>query len=145
MMKEKVIIGGEESGGVSILGHIPEKDGILANLLIVEMVSKMKKPLSKILEELYSLVKKLYNIRINLSLEEDKKTKFLEDLKNNPPTLDNARISETKLIDGVKLIYSDGSWILARPSGTEPLMRIYCESQSLVQIDNLVAQAKKMI
>lgn len=145
MMKEKVIIGGEESGGISILGHIPEKDGILANMLVVEMISKMKKPLSKILEELYGLVNKLYNIRINLALKEEKKIKFLEELKNNPPTLADTKISEIKSLDGLKIVYNDGSWFLVRPSGTEPVVRIYCESQSPVQIDNLVAQVKKMI
>jgi alpha-D-glucose phosphate-specific phosphoglucomutase len=129
MMKEEVVIGGEESGGFSIRGHIPEKDGILANLLIVEMVAKRKKPLSEIWKELAETVGQAYNKRIDLKLAEKDKNEFMEKLsKQTPRELAGVKVKSVNKMDGVKLILSDGSWVLARASGTEPLVRLYAES-----------------
>ena len=131
MMKEPVIIGGEESGGLSIEGHIPEKDGILANLLIVEMVARKKKPLSAIFKDLEGKIGRHLTKRVNLHLPDDGKRALMEKLKSTPPKeFAGRKVVEVRSIDGAKFILDDGSWILIRPSGTELLVRVYLESGS---------------
>ena len=129
MMKEDVILGGEESGGLSIKGHIPEKDGLLANLLVVEMLAKKKKPLSVQWQELINEYGEVYGERINLEMPESRKKAFISGLKDAPPKqLAGSKVINVNTVDGAKLTLADGSWVLARPSGTEPLVRIYAES-----------------
>lgn len=133
------IIGGEESGGLSIQGHIPEKDGILANLLILEAMAVKKKSLIELQKELYDLVgAKFYQELVNLKLENcEQVTTALEKTKNME-NVGELKIVKTDLKDGVKLYLDDNSsWILVRPSGTEPLLRLYFESNSLEKIEKL--------
>ncbi|MCX5750711.1 MAG: hypothetical protein NT099_03435 [Candidatus Saganbacteria bacterium] len=146
MMKEDVIIGGEESGGLSILGHIPEKDGILACLLVSEMIIRRGKPLSQIYQDLIKKIGPFYQKRINLHLTEEKKQALVGSLKNNPPKeFAGIKVVEVKTIDGVKLVLDGGSWLLIRPSGTEPLVRIYLESQDQKVLDLLVEEVQKLV
>jgi alpha-D-glucose phosphate-specific phosphoglucomutase len=129
MMHEHVVIGGEESGGLSILGHIPEKDGILADLLIVEMIAKKKKPLSAIFTDMQKKIGAHYSKRINMEIPDEKKVSLIAGLKmKTPEKFAGKKVMELKTIDGAKLILEDGSWVLLRPSGTEPLLRVYMES-----------------
>ena len=124
MRDNDCIIGGEESGGLSIKGHIPEKDGILANLLVLEAMAYSGKSLVDLQKEIKALAGcSFVNDRIDLKLESRDKIK---------PVLDTvATLSDNKnLIDGVKVYFGDSSWVLARPSGTEPLLRIYFESDT---------------
>ena len=140
MMKEDVIIGGEESGGLSIKGHIPEKDGVLADLLVTEMVSRLGKPLSQIWKDLVKKIGPYEGRRGKLELSDEKKKEVMDLLKNKPPSkVGELKVSKVKTIDGVKIILEDNSWFVVRPSGTEPLVRIYAESKnpkSLDAIDN---------
>lgn len=132
MRKFNPIIAGEESGGLSIQNHIPEKDGILANLLVLEAMAYENKPLTELQQELKSLIgKEFINDRIDKRLENfDEVKPFLEKVKTLT-ALGNLKVSKRDLTDGVKLFFNDGeSWILARPSGTEPLLRIYFETTS---------------
>lgn len=146
MMKEDVVIGGEESGGLSIRGHIPEKDGILANLLIVEMVSRKRKPISQIYSDLENKVGRFYSKRINMHVSEDKKASLIASLTKNPPKeFAGRRVSEVRTIDGIKLIMDDGSWALLRPSGTEPLLRVYLESQDKGALKSLEEGVSRLI
>jgi alpha-D-glucose phosphate-specific phosphoglucomutase len=146
MMKESVIIGGEESGGLSIFGHIPEKDGILANLLIVEMVAKKKKPLSAIFSELEKKVGRHLSKRINAHLPEEKKRSLISSLKEKSPgKFAGEEIADKRIIDGIKLILADGSWVLFRPSGTEPLMRVYLESGSEARLKAMEGEVARLI
>lgn len=139
MRKNNALIGGEESGGLSIQGHIPEKDGILANLLILEAMATEEKSLSELQNDLYTLVgSKFYNERVDKKLKtRDEIEVALEKAKNTDKILDfNVIKKDTK--DGIKLYLDDeSSWILVRPSGTEPLLRIYFESDSADKIDRL--------
>jgi len=129
MLDDDVIIGGEESGGISIKGHIPEKDGLLANLLMVEMIAKHGKPLSAIWQDLTKRVGEVYTLRTNLHLREKNKASLMDKLsKETPRDLAGLKVRQVNKLDGVKLVLSDGSWVLARPSGTEPLVRVYAES-----------------
>lgn len=139
MRKFNPIIGGEESGGLSIQGHIPEKDGILANLLILEAMASKNKSLVELQKELYDLVgAKFFNERVDLKLENQEQIKISLQKAKEMKTVDNFKVIKTDLKDGVKLYLDDNaSWILVRPSGTEPLLRIYFESESLQKIEKL--------
>ncbi|MDO8885313.1 phosphoglucomutase/phosphomannomutase family protein [Candidatus Oleimmundimicrobium sp.] len=146
MLKEPVVIGGEESGGLSILGHVPEKDGILAGLLFCEVTANKNESLSNLLDEIYSEYGHFYNYRLDIHCSQDKKTKLLRDLKNNPPSsISGLKVNEVLLKDGVKFLLEGDSWILIRPSGTEPLVRIYMESCSTKTLENLRQYAETLL
>ena len=132
MLGGDIVIGGEESGGLSIKGHIPEKDGILACLLVLEMLAEYKRePLSKILENIHDKYGKRYGIRLDLRLSEERKKEVLDRFTNDPPAeIEGVSVMEVRTVDGIKLVLEDGDWILIRPSGTEPLVRVYIESKS---------------
>lgn len=139
MRKFNPIIGGEESGGLSIQGHIPEKDGILANLLILEAMGAKNKSLVELQEELYDFVGvKFFNERVDLKLEDQSRIKTALEKAKETQNVGDFSVVKICTKDGVKLYLNDNSsWILIRPSGTEPLLRIYFESDSLEKIEKL--------
>lgn len=139
MRKFDPIIGGEESGGLSIKGHIPEKDGILANLLILEAMARTEKSLVTLQKELYEFVgEEFFNDRVDLKLESDAQIKNALEKALNLKEFKDLKVIKTDTKDGVKLYFDDNSsWILVRPSGTEPLLRIYIESDSVEKITML--------
>lgn len=141
------IIGGEESGGLSIQDHIPEKDGILANLLILEAMGGKGKSLVELQEELYDLAGvKFFNDRIDLQLENQEQIKKAIEKVKNIEKIDELNVIKTDTKDGVKLYFDDNtSWILIRPSGTEPLLRIYFESDKLAKIEKLKIFINEML
>ncbi len=132
MLAENIIIGGEESGGLSILGHIPEKDGILANLLACEVAAIENKPLSIVYKNLLDEYGEVYTERINIHLKsEEQKNSIMHKLKMDPPSfIMNVKVNSINDIDGYKFLLKDGSWVLVRASGTEPVLRIYIEGTS---------------
>lgn len=139
MRKSNAIIGGEESGGLSVQGHIPEKDGILADLLVLEAMAVKGKTLVELQKELYEVAGMPFvNDRVDLHLESQEQVKnWIEKAKNTEKVGEFAVIKKD-FKDGVKLLLSDdSSWILVRPSGTEPLIRIYFESNSQESIEQL--------
>ncbi len=146
MRETEVLIGGEESGGLSIIGHIPEKDGILANMLVAEAIAYEGKPLSQLVEEAIAEANgPLFNQRLDLHLNDAHKAAVLEACTSNPPTeVAGIKVKEVGRKDGIKLYLEGGSWVLLRPSGTEPLMRVYMETNSLEQ-QNQIAQAMKQM
>lgn len=133
------IIGGEDSGGLSIQGHIPEKDGILADLLILEAMGSKSKSLVELENELYEFAGvRFFTDRIDLKLEDENQVKTAIEKAGKLQDVCGYKIINKKTIDGVKLYFEDNaSWILVRASGTEPLLRIYFESDSLGKIDKL--------
>ncbi|MBN2167784.1 MAG: phosphoglucomutase/phosphomannomutase family protein [Actinobacteria bacterium] len=138
MRSGDVIFGGEESGGLSIRGHVPEKDGLLADLMLINIASHFKKPLSEVLREIFNELGTCYGERIDLSIPEDDKQKILDKLKKEPPEkLGGETVVETNFGDGAKLITDKGNWVLFRASGTEPLMRTYIEADSKEAFDNI--------
>jgi len=148
MRTDEVIVGGEESGGLSIWGHIPEKDGIIANLSILEAMAYENKSLYKMIEELKQEIGIEYiNHRIGLRLSEDTKEKAVDLFRNNPPKqLAEMNVIEVSRKDGVKLYFDDtNSWMLIRPSGTEPLLRIYFETDSQQKLDKLVEDTRNLV
>lgn len=146
MRKYNPIIAGEESGGLSIQNHIPEKDGILANLLILEAMAYENKTLVELQKDLKTFIgKEFINDRIDKHLENfDEVKPFLEKVKKISQ-LGELKVIKTDLTDGVKLFFEDNeSWILVRPSGTEPLLRIYFETVSENKMDYLKNEMTKI-
>lgn len=132
MRETQVLIGGEESGGLSIIGHIPEKDGILADMLVAEAIAYEGKPLSQLVNEaIREAGGPLYNQRLDLHLSEAHKAAVLEFFIKTPPSaIADIPVKELGRKDGIKLYLEDGGWVLLRPSGTEPLIRVYLETNS---------------
>lgn len=146
MLKEQVIIGGEESGGLTISSHIPEKDGILANLLICEMIARLQKPLSQIINDVAEKHGYFCNRRVNLNLTPALKESLMDLLEKEPPVkAAGVKLSHVSKIDGIKMVFEDKSWILARPSGTEPKIRIYYENSSENKLKNMVSDFESFI
>ena len=144
--KNEIILGGEESAGLSIKGHYPEKDGILACLLAIEAVTVRHATLTEQLERLYQRVGKLENARIGVKLTPDVAEKLREKLAENPTELAGRKIDNVNRIDGVKFLFDDhSSWLLMRPSGTEPLVRIYAEAESKKDVDALLEAGKNYL
>ena len=134
MLNGKIIIGGEESGGLSIKGHIPEKDGLLANLLLLEIQAYLKNKygnsyISDYLEKIYEEFGTFYNTRLDLDVPDKRKDDIIEYFSGlEKYKIENRVVSKLLNIDGAKVMFDDGSWILVRASGTEPLIRCYIES-----------------
>ncbi len=139
MRRFNPVIGGEESGGLSIQGHIPEKDGILANLLILEAMAYVNKSLVELQKDLYDFVGcKFYNDRVDKRLDNVDEIKPLLEEYKNKQQIGNFKVKKIDTKDGVKLYFDDDtSWMLIRPSGTEPLLRIYFESGNLQKLEDL--------
>jgi phosphoglucomutase len=143
--EDKIVIGGEESAGLSIKGHYPEKDGILACLLAAEAVAARGTSLTDQLNDLYSRVGKLEAGRIGIRLTPQLMETLGEKLKEDPKEIGGRRVERTNRMDGVKFIFADGSWLLMRPSGTEPVVRIYAESESAKDLEVLLEQGHKFL
>lgn len=143
--QDKIIIGGEESAGLTIKGHVPEKDGILACLLVAEMVAHEGLPVRKLLERLYEQVGRFVTKRENIILAPEIEAAFADKLKAAPATIAGVKIMEKVTIDGTKFILEDGSWLLFRKSGTEPVVRLYAEASSEVRLKELLAAGRELI
>jgi alpha-D-glucose phosphate-specific phosphoglucomutase len=143
--ENKIVIGGEESAGLSIKGHYPEKDGILACLLAAEAVAARGTSLTAQLEELYRRVGRLESGRIGVRLTPQLMDSLAAKLKEDPKEIGGRRVERTNRMDGVKFIFADGSWLLMRPSGTEPVVRIYAESESAKDLEVLLEQGHKYL
>lgn len=128
---DKITLGGEESAGMTIRGHVPEKDGILACLLVAEMIAARGVSLAEQLRDLFRRVgREFWPIRVNLHLSEETQAKLPDRLRADFKQFAGRRVTETNRKDGLKLIFDDGSWMLMRLSGTEPLVRVYTEAAS---------------
>jgi len=140
--QDKIAIGGEESAGLTIRHHVPEKDGVLAGLLICEMVAKRGKNLGAQLTELFAKVGSYYPERQNFRLTPEGKTKFTTKLGTNPTEFASRKVSQIVRTDGLKLVLDDGSWVCYRVSGTEPVVRVYTEARSPEDLAKLSLAAK---
>jgi phosphoglucomutase len=145
IMQDKIAIGGEESAGLSIRHHVPEKDGLLAGLLCCEMVARRGKSLGEQLKALCNQVGSYYPMRENFRLTPEVKAKFTEKLKSDPREFCGHGVSAVVRTDGLKLIFEDGSWVCYRLSGTEPVVRVYSEARSQRGLEKLSTAAKKWI
>lgn len=138
MRNNDVIIAGEESGGLSIKGHIPEKDGIIANLLVIEMLAYSGKKLYEMQRELKNLfTRDFINDRTDLKLDSKEEQQKIIDKFKDLSKIGDFDIADKNSIDGLKLILNGGNWILLRKSGTEPLLRIYFEADSIENLNKM--------
>jgi phosphoglucomutase len=140
--EDKIALGGEESAGLTIRGHVPEKDGILACLLVAEMTAARK---ASIAEQLRAMFKKLgrefHPIRENLHLSDEQKANTIRKVAVDASTLLGRKVVSVDRTDGAKFVFEDGSWILVRLSGTEPIVRLYVEAQSSAATGKLKKEA----
>jgi len=146
MMSEDVLIGGEESGGISFKGHIPEGDGPIMGLLLVEIVSAMNKPLNALVDDLLKDVGPAFyertDLRLSRPVAKAEMTEFLT--KQAPAEIGGEKVTEISQRDGVKYIMADDSWLLIRPSGTEPVLRVYAEGRSQGMVQALLGYGEKV-
>ena len=143
--EDKIILGGEESAGLSIRGHYPEKDGILACLLAAEAVAVRGATLTEQLEDLYQRVGRLESGRIGVRLTDEVASKLKGKLEMEPSEVGGRKVGSINRMDGVKFLFEDGSWMLLRPSGTEPLVRIYAESETRSDLESLLEIGKRYL
>ena len=142
---DKIAIGGEESAGLTIRGHVPEKDGVIAGLLVAEMVAVRGKSIGTQLKELFAKVGSYYPIRENFHLTPEVKAAFTEKLKGDPTELGGRKVMQVVRTDGLKLVLDDGSWVCYRLSGTEPVVRAYVETRNEKDMESLRAAAEKFV
>jgi phosphoglucomutase len=143
--QDKILIGGEESAGLSIRHHVPEKDGVLAGLLCCEMVARRGASLGTQLQQIFAEVGSYYPLRENFRLTPEVKEKFTEKLRRDPSEFDGNKVASVVRTDGLKLVLGDGSWVCYRLSGTEPVVRLYSEARSREDLAKLSAAAKAWI
>lgn len=142
MDNDDILVGGEEAGGIGFKDYIPERDGTLAGLLLLEMMAYRKKSMLKILQEMEKQFGRYYYLREDLKIQNPNiKIQKFKGIKN----ILAKEVVEIKDYDGVKLICSDGSWLMFRGSGTEPIIRVYAESKSLNKSKNLIKFGKRLV
>jgi alpha-D-glucose phosphate-specific phosphoglucomutase len=146
MLKDDVLIGGEESGGISFRGHIPEGDGILMGLLLIEIVAASGAALDELVDGLLADVGPAEYARVDLRLSrpiaKDRMVKRLSE--NAPASIGGSRIADVSTLDGAKYILEDDSWLLIRPSGTEPVLRVYAEARDRDMVDALIQHGQSI-
>jgi len=145
MLAENALIGGEESGGYGFRGHIPERDGILSGLYFLDFMIKTGKNPSELLDYLYSKVGPHYYQRVDIKFPEGKRQVITNRIKRNlPESIDGVRVVKLDTTDGFRIILADTTWLLIRFSGTEPVLRIYSESNSLSRVEKLLELGKEI-
>jgi phosphomannomutase len=139
MLREDILIGAEESGGIGVKGHIPERDGILNSLLFLEAVVAAGRPPSEMVREMHSEFGEFYYGRRDLCLDVRRGLDLVSRLADTPPArLAAYDVTGMERLDGTKLLFSDESWILFRQSGTEPVLRVYSEATSMTKREELL-------
>jgi phosphomannomutase len=144
MLRDDVLIGGEESGGISFKGNIPEGDGVMMGLLIVEMVAVLGIPLDELVSNLLAEVGPAHYARLDLRLSRPiSKEPMVQHLVDTAPdAIGDIAVNNINTLDGVKYILEDGAWLLIRPSGTEPVLRIYAEANAPDKVEALLRHGR---
>ena len=138
ILEGKILIGGEESAGITIEGHVPEKDGILADALVARAVAEAGRPIGDLLADLEKEIGPFVSDRIDLPITDKERAKLAEWRRSPPDRLGSRKVERTDRIDGMKFVFEDGSWVLFRESGTEPVARFYAEAHSRSDLDALL-------
>lgn len=146
MASEDVLLGGEESGGIAIKGHIPERDGIFDGLTIYEYMMETGKTLKQLCAEIYELVGAFYYDRHDLTIDNAKKEQIIADAQAGKYTrFGDFEITSVEMIDGVKYHLNNGGWTMLRASGTEPLLRVYAEGSNQAETADILAAVERTI
>jgi phosphoglucomutase len=142
----EIVLGGEESAGMTIRGHVPEKDGILACLLVAEMIAARQASLADQLRDLFRRTRvECWAVRVNLQVSNELQEMMPELMKRDTKQFAGREVKRTDRRDGLKLVLDDGSWVLMRPSGTQPVVRVYAEASSLLEAKRLSGEARTWI
>jgi alpha-D-glucose phosphate-specific phosphoglucomutase len=141
----RIAIGGEESAGLTVRGHVPDKDGILACLLVAEMVAATGKTLRQLLDDLYHRVGEFHARRINLHLTPELEARYGQKLGVTPETFGSLKVRKKITIDGNKFLLENNAWVLFRKSGTEPVVRVYGEAPSNELLNEILSAAEDFI
>jgi len=146
MLNDDVLLGGEESGGIAIKGHIPERDGIWIGLTIIEYMARTGKTLDELVKEAIKITGKFAYRRIDLHLTEDIKQEVLKNCRGNKySSFGKYKVKRIETIDGFKFFFSDDEWLMIRASGTEPVLRTYSEAPTASIADDILESARKAI
>ncbi|MEW6425644.1 MAG: phosphoglucomutase/phosphomannomutase family protein [Bacillota bacterium] len=146
LMEKGCLLGGEESGGLSIRGHVPEKDGVLAGLLAAEIVARHRQGLGGRLAEIWGRCGRLYSERVDVHTSREEKERVLGVLRELAPAeVAGKKVTGRLTVDGTKLVLEDGSWLLIRASGTEPLFRIYAEANNPEDLKDIQRWGRSLI
>ena len=144
--EDKIALGGEESAGLTIRGHIPEKDGILACLLVAEMIAARGASIGEQVRAMYKkLGREFWPVRENLHLSDEQKANAVKRVAVDASTLAGRKVVSIDRTDGAKFVFEDGSWMLLRLSGTEPLLRLYVEAESAAASAKLTREATQWV
>ncbi len=146
MVNEDVLVGGEESGGIAIKGHIPERDGIWMGLTIWEFMAKSGKSLKELIQEVYDITGTFWFERNDLHISEDIKQKVLTNCKSGSYNqFGKYKVSKIDDLDGYKYFFDENTWLMIRASGTEPVLRIYAEAATKELTFDILDDAKKTL
>jgi alpha-D-glucose phosphate-specific phosphoglucomutase len=144
MMETDAMIGGEESGGFAFRGNVPERDGILAGLYILDMMVKLGKKPTELIELLFSKTGPHYYDRIDSAFSGDRKSREQTIVANRPSSIAGLKVIDLITVDGFKFTLEDGGWMLIRFSGTEPILRVYCETTHQDKVANILQDGLKI-
>ena len=145
LSKGEIMFGGEESAGLSIKGHVPEKDGILAGALVAEMVAFTGQTIQDLLNDVFERVGRLYNTRQDLAMTESMQGQVKQIIDHPPSTFAGTEVTQVNKLDGCKLLLSDGGWYLIRSSGTEPVIRCYGEANSPERLEEIMQAGHQLL
>ena len=146
MLTDNVLLGGEESGGIATAGHIPERDGIWMGLILFELMAKSGKSLEALIAEVYKIVGPFSFERIDLHIDNDTKLRIIEACKSGKFTeFGKYEVEKVETTDGFKFFFDDDTWLMIRPSGTEPVLRTYAEANTQDKVFDILASCKSTI
>jgi phosphomannomutase len=145
MVEQNAILGGEESGGFGMQGHLPERDAIVAGLFLVDLMVELKRPMSRVLDYMREKFGDWHYLRLDVRFPPAEREAIAQRVSvARPETLDGSPLSSISTLDGYKFYAADGSWLLVRFSGTEPLLRIYTETTSPERVQRLLQQGREI-